>query len=143
QISLDLLVLFESLFVIAVVTDIEPIAIKGIAHNGPTVGQETLHKVREIQVFMRLNVPQHLIVENVDAHADPEYMHRLFDIIRNTVINFMINNPEVDLEVLFICSDGNKCFVLFVKLEEVAVVEVSNDVTIHDQKVLIKLVHLG
>src|SRR5262249_22703848 len=35
QISLDLLVLFEGFFVVAMIADIEPIAVKGIAHDGP------------------------------------------------------------------------------------------------------------
>src|SRR5262249_57901894 len=130
QISLDVFVLFEGFFVVTMVADIEPIAIKGITHYRPAVGQKMFHKIREIHVFIRLNVLQYLIVENVDAHADPEYMQRFFDIVSNTVINFMIDNPKIDLKVLFVSSYGNKRFVLFVKLEEVAVVEVSNYITI-------------
>src|SRR5207247_4053970 len=56
QISLDLLVLFERFFVVAMIADIEPIAVKGIAHDRPAVPQETFHQVREVQVCVRLDV---------------------------------------------------------------------------------------
>src|SRR5919198_5722556 len=65
QISLDLLVLFERFFVVAMIADIEPIAIKGIAYDRPAMRQEPFHQVREIQVFVRLDVLQHLMFEDV------------------------------------------------------------------------------
>ena len=70
----DVFVLFEGFFVVAMVTDIEPITIKGIAYYGPAIGQKTFHQVREVQMFVRLNILQHLMLEDVDAHADLEYM---------------------------------------------------------------------
>src|SRR4030095_185776 len=64
QIPLDVFVLFERFFVVTMVADIEPITIKGIAHDGPTVGQETFHQLREVQMFVRLNILQHLTLEH-------------------------------------------------------------------------------
>src|SRR5215211_2275950 len=48
QIFLDVFVLFEGFFIVTMVANIEPIAIKGIAHDRPAVGQETFHQVREV-----------------------------------------------------------------------------------------------
>src|SRR5215813_11925548 len=125
------------------VTDIEPISIKGIAHNGAAIGQETFHQVREVQVFIRLNILQHLIFEHVDAHADLECMYWFFDVISNTTIGCIVDNAEIDLKILFIRSNGHKALVLLVKLEEVAIVKIGDDITIHDQKALVKVVHLS
>jgi hypothetical protein len=74
QISLDVFVLFEGFFVVTMVADIEPIAIKRITHYRPAVGQETLHQVRKVEIFMRLNILQHLPFKYINAHADLEYM---------------------------------------------------------------------
>src|SRR5215468_419104 len=125
------------------VTNIEPITIKGIAHNGPAIGQETFHKVRKVEVFMRLNILQHLTFEHVDAHADLECMYRLFNIISNITIGCIIDNTEIDLEILFIRSNGHKALVLLVKLEEIAIVKIGDHIAIHDQKALLKMIHLG
>src|SRR5712691_5970700 len=143
QISLDVFVLFEGFFVVTMVADIEPITIKGIAHYGPAIGQETFHKVREVQVFVRLNILQHLMLEDVDAHADLECMYGFFDVISNITVVCIVDDSEVNLKILFIRSNSHKSLVLLVKLEEVAIVKVGDHVAIHDQKALLKVVHLG
>src|SRR5437870_2820271 len=136
-------VFFEGFFVVAMVTDIEPIAIKGIAHYGPTVGQEVFHQVREVQMFLRLNILQHLLLEHVDAHADLKCMYGFFDVISNTTIGCIIDDPEINLKVLIKRPNGHKSLVLLVKLEEVTIVKIGDDITIHDQKALVKVVHLS
>src|SRR5215510_6570434 len=125
-------IFFESFFVVTMVADIEPIAIKGIAHYGPAIGQKTFHKVREVQMFVWLNILQHLMLEHVDTHADLEYMYRLFDVVSNTVVDFMIDNTKINLEILFIGSNSNKPLMLLVKLEEIAIVKISDHIAIHD-----------
>src|SRR5215211_2458853 len=80
--------------------------------------------------------------EHIDAHADLIRMYGFFDIIRNTTIGCTTDDPKIDLKILFIRSNGHKSLVLLVKLEEVAIVKISDDITIHDQKALIKVVHL-
>src|SRR5215467_6289974 len=125
------------------IADIEPIAIKGIAHDGPAIGQETFHQIREVQMFVRLNILQHLTLEHVDTHADLVYAYGFLDIVSNVVVDCMIDNTEIDLEILFIRSNGHQALVLVVKLEEVAIVQIGDHVAIHDQKALLKVVHLG
>jgi len=143
QLSLDVFVLFEGFFIITMIADIEPITIKGIAHDRPAVGQETFHKIREVQVFVWLNILQHLMFEYVDTHADLVGMYGFFDVIRNTTIGCITDDSEIDLKMLFIRSNGHKALVLLVKLEEVAIVKIGDDITIHDQKALVKVVHLS
>src|SRR5262249_35213251 len=130
-------------FVVAMIAYVEPIAIKGITHDRPAIGQETFHQVREVQMFVRLNILQHLTLEHVDTHTDLVYVYGFFDIVSNVVVDFMVDNAEIDLEILFIRSNGHKALVLGVKLEEVAIVKIGDHVTIHDQKALFKVVHLG
>src|SRR4029453_5919943 len=140
--ALDVFVLFEGFFIFTMVANIEPIALKGIAHDRPAVGQETLHQVREVQIFVRLNILQYLMFEHVDAHADLVGMYGFFDIIRNTTINGTTDDAKINLKILFIRSNRHKSPMLLVKLEEVAIVKISDDITIHDQKALVKMTHL-
>jgi hypothetical protein len=107
------------------------------------VNVETFHQVREIQVFVRLDILQYLMFEHVDAHADLECMYRFFDIISNTTIGRIIDDSEIDLKMLFIRSNRHKPLALLVKLEEITIVKIGDDITIHDQKALVKVMHLS
>jgi hypothetical protein len=142
QIALDVFVFFEGLFVVTMIADIEPIALKGIAHHGAAIGQEALDQVRKVQMFLWLNILQYLMFEDVDTHADLEYVQGFFDVIRNTVVDLMVDNPEIDLEILFIGPDSDKALMLLVELEEVTIVKIGDDIAIHDQKALLQVVHL-
>jgi hypothetical protein len=142
QLALDVFVFFEGLFVVTMIADIEPIAIKGITHHGPAIGQEALDQVRKVQMFLWLNILQDLMLEDVDTHADLEDMQGFFDVIRNTVVDLMVDNPKIDLEVLFIRPDRDKSPVLLVKLDDITIVKIRDDIAIHDQKALFKVGHL-
>src|SRR4030095_3022677 len=107
------------------------------------IGQETFHQVREIQVFVRLDILQYLMFEHVDAHADLECMYRFFDIISNITIICIIDDSKIDLKMLFIRSNRHKPLALLVKLEEITIVKIGDDITIHDQKALVKVMHLS
>src|SRR5262249_48917677 len=93
--------------------------------------------------FVRLNILQDLMLEDVDTHADLEDMDRFFDVVRNTVVRFVIDNTELDLEILLIRTNGHESLVPLVKLEEITIVKIGDHVAIHDQKALLQVIQLG